>query len=122
MPAIVGPILVRRTSPRRTVIAALIDRLKSTQIELQDIASEAEHIDNSVSYDEKRIDQINEKLSVGYKLLKKHSVQTTSELLEIKRSLEEKQSHGDGDRDSDSSADPDLHAGTGELDGSEDQD
>ncbi|QEC68951.1 DNA repair protein RecN [Panacibacter ginsenosidivorans] len=71
-------------------IAALIERLKSTQIELQDIASDAEHIDNSVSYDEKRIGHINEKLSAGYKLLKKHGVQTTNELLQIQQSLEEK--------------------------------
>lgn len=71
-------------------IAALIQRLKSTQIELQDIASDAAHIDNSVSYDEKRIEFINEKLSSGYKLLKKHGVQTTNELLQIQQSLEEK--------------------------------
>ncbi|CAN5706561.1 DNA repair protein RecN [soil metagenome] len=73
-----------------TAIAALIQRLKSTQIELQDIASDAEHIDNTVSYDEKRIELINEKLSAGYKLLKKHGVQTTNELLQIQQSLEEK--------------------------------
>ncbi|MEP6847004.1 MAG: DNA repair protein RecN [Panacibacter sp.] len=71
-------------------IAALIERLKSSQIELQDIAGDAEHIDNSISYDEKRIEQINEKLSAGYKLLKKHGVQTTNELLQIQQSLEEK--------------------------------
>lgn len=71
-------------------IAALIERLKSTQIELQDIASDAEHIDNTVHYDEKRIEHINEKLSLGYKLLKKHGVQTTNELLQIQQSLEEK--------------------------------
>jgi DNA repair protein RecN (Recombination protein N) len=71
-------------------IAGLIERLKSTQIELQDIAYEAESIDTKVSYDEKRIEAINEKLAAGYKLLKKHGVQTTSELLQIQRSLEEK--------------------------------
>jgi DNA repair protein RecN (Recombination protein N) len=71
-------------------IAALIERLKSTQIEIQDIASDAEHIDNAVHYDEKRIEHINEKLSAGYKLLKKHGVQTTHELLQIQQSLEEK--------------------------------
>lgn len=73
-----------------TEIASLIERLRSVQIELQDIASEAEHIDNKVNYDEKRIDAINEKLSAGYKLLKKHGVQTTNELLQIQQSLEEK--------------------------------
>jgi DNA repair protein RecN (Recombination protein N) len=71
-------------------IASLVERLKSTQIELQDIASEAGHIENAINYDEKRIDQVNEKLSSGYKLLKKHGVKTTNELLQIQQSLEEK--------------------------------
>lgn len=73
-----------------TEIAALIERLRSSQIELQDIASDAERIDNTIHHDEKRIDLVNEKLSVGYKLLKKHGVQTTNELLKIKESLGEK--------------------------------
>lgn len=73
-----------------TEIAALIQRLKSAQIELQDIASDAEHTDNTIHYDEKRIDEVNERIASGYKLLKKHSVQTTSELLRIQQSLEEK--------------------------------
>lgn len=71
-------------------IATLIERLRSAQIELQDIASEAEQIDSKVNFDEKRIDAINEKLSGGYKLLKKHGVQTTNELLHIQKGLEEK--------------------------------
>lgn len=73
-----------------TEIAALIQRLKSAQIELQDIASDAEHTDNTIHYDEKRIDEVNERIASGYKLLKKHGVQTTSELLRIQQSLEEK--------------------------------
>jgi len=71
-------------------IASLIERLKSIQIELQDIAGDAEHIDGTVHYDNKRIDIINERLAAGYKLLKKHGVKTTNELLQIQQSLEEK--------------------------------
>lgn len=71
-------------------IEALTERLRSVQIELQDIASEAEHTDNSIHFDEKRIDAVNEKLSAGYKLLKKHNVKTTNELLQIQHDLENK--------------------------------
>lgn len=71
-------------------IPSLIERLQSTQIELQDIAYEAESVSSSVNYDEKRVEQINEKLSAGYKLLKKHGLQTTNELLQLQHALEQK--------------------------------
>ena len=67
-----------------------IDRLQSSQIELQDIADEIDHINNSVHFDEKRIEFINERMSAGYKLLKKHGVKTTAELLNIQKDLEQK--------------------------------
>ncbi len=71
-------------------LPAVIDRLQSAQIELQDLAGEVESIGNSVVYDESRIEWINERLASGYKLLKKHDVKTTTELLQIQYSLEEK--------------------------------
>ncbi len=71
-------------------IAALIARLQSSQVELQDIAAETAHLNNGVHFDEKRIEWINNRLAEGYKLLKKHGVQTTAELLELQTSLENK--------------------------------
>lgn len=71
-------------------LPALINRINSTQIELQDIAHETESINDNIGFDEKRIEAINEKLSVGYKLLKKHGVKTTAELLEIQKQLSSK--------------------------------
>jgi DNA repair protein RecN (Recombination protein N) len=68
----------------------ILQRLQSSQIELQDIASEIESINDSVNYDPKRIEEINERISSGYKLLKKHSAKNTSELIAIKDSLESK--------------------------------
>ncbi|MBS1667200.1 MAG: DNA repair protein RecN [Bacteroidetes bacterium] len=68
----------------------LLQRLQSTQIELQDIASEIEVVNDGVNYDPKRIEEINERVSNGYKLLKKHGAQNTNELIGIKNSLEEK--------------------------------
>jgi DNA repair protein RecN (Recombination protein N) len=71
-------------------IPALIQRLQSTYIELQDIADETDRIANHISADPALIEKINERLSLGYKLLKKHGVKTTEELLVIKKQLEEK--------------------------------
>ena len=68
----------------------LLQRLQSAQIELQDIADEARHIDNHINYDPQRIEEINERLSIGYRLLKKHGLKTTSDLLNLKFQLEEK--------------------------------
>jgi DNA repair protein RecN (Recombination protein N) len=71
-------------------LAGLAARMSSAQIELQDIAGEVDRINDEVGYDPKRIEEINERLSSGYKLLKKHGVQTTEALLEIYRQLQHK--------------------------------
>jgi len=59
----------------------IIERLQSTQIELQDISNEIDSINNTIHYDEQRINLINERIAAGYKLLKKHNVSTTNNLL-----------------------------------------
>ncbi len=69
-------------------IKTLNDRLSSLQIELSDISSEIDLINNKVSFDEEKINSLNERMAVGYSLLKKHHVQTTSQLLDIKARLE----------------------------------
>ena len=71
-------------------IAPLIERLNSNYIELVDIAAEVESINNAVVYDEERIQIINDKLSLGYKLLKKHNVSFTNDLIVIQKNLEQK--------------------------------
>jgi DNA repair protein RecN (Recombination protein N) len=68
----------------------IIKRLQSTQIELADISNELENLNSDVNYDEQRINFINDRLAVGYKLQKKHGVQSTNELLDIKKELQQK--------------------------------
>lgn len=68
----------------------LIERLQSAQVELQDIASETDHINDSILFDEQRIEWIHQRLADGYKLLKKHGLQTTTDLLQLQASLAEK--------------------------------
>ncbi|MDQ6813742.1 MAG: DNA repair protein RecN [Bacteroidota bacterium] len=68
----------------------LVTRMQSTQIELQDIADEVESLNDQVNFDQSRIDQVTERISAGYKMLKKHGVQTTNALITIRNHLSEK--------------------------------
>ncbi|MBS1600309.1 MAG: DNA repair protein RecN [Bacteroidetes bacterium] len=77
-------------SSYHSALPNIITRLQSAQVELRDIASELEHLNDQVQYDPKRIEFINERISAGYRLLKKHNVQSTGELLILQRDLETK--------------------------------
>lgn len=76
-----------RFSEIQPSIAALAERLHSVQIELDDIGNEASALADNTNLDAGRIDFVNERLSAGYKLLKKHGVNTTDELLTIQKDL-----------------------------------
>jgi len=71
-------------------LARLSERMSSVQIELQDIAEEVDRVNERVTYDPRRIEVINERLSIGYRLMKKHGVPTTAALLDLARQLEHK--------------------------------
>lgn len=73
-----------------TGISELSKRLQSTQLELDDIADELDSINNSVNYSAERIQIVNDRISMGYKLQKKHNVTTTNELLAIQEEIEGK--------------------------------
>ena len=69
-------------------IQVLVDRLRSAQIEIRDIAGEAASVSASVNMDEKRLNTVQDRLSLGYKLLKKHNVTETKQLLSIQQNLQ----------------------------------
>lgn len=71
-------------------LSGVIERMQSTQIELQDISDEVDRINDAVNFDERRIEFINQRLMEGYKLIKKHGVQNTNQLIAIQAELEEK--------------------------------
>lgn len=70
-------------------LTSVTERLQSAQIELNDIANELDHLQNAISVDEARIQVITERLEIGYKLQKKHGVNSTNDLLKIQQELEE---------------------------------
>ena len=71
-------------------LPVISQRLQSAYIELQDIADEIDRINGHIGSDAERLETINERLSMGYRLLKKHGVATTNELIEIRNNLNEK--------------------------------
>ncbi len=68
--------------------ANLLDRLKATQIELADIANDLNSWQDKIDFDDQKTASIQERLSIGYNLQKKHKVQSTDELLAIQAQLE----------------------------------
>ncbi|HEY5968915.1 MAG TPA: AAA family ATPase, partial [Chitinophagaceae bacterium] len=68
----------------------LIKRLQSAQLELQDVAGDLNNISDHINYSPEKIEQLNDRLSLGYKLMKKHGAKTTNELLTIQSQLQEK--------------------------------
>ncbi|MEP7279840.1 MAG: DNA repair protein RecN [Bacteroidota bacterium] len=73
-----------------TALPGLLQRLQSAQLELSDIGEEIERINDHVQFDPKRIEAVSDRIATGYKLLKKHGVKNTDELLAVQSALSEK--------------------------------
>ena len=63
-------------------------RLHAVQVELQDITDDLRHAEDHVRHDPARMQELSDRMAAGYRLLKKHGVQTTAELLNIRNRLE----------------------------------
>lgn len=66
----------------------IVARLDSCRIEISDIESELENIAEGVLVSPERLQEVEERLSLLYSLLKKHNARTVSELMEIKDRLD----------------------------------
>lgn len=71
-------------------IPVLAQRIQSAQIELKDIVEELGDMNEGLQIDEKRIVTIQDRLNLVYKLLKKHGVRSSSELINIQTDIEQK--------------------------------
>ena len=70
-------------------IHALYERLKSSMIELKDIAAETASIEEKTLHSAERLTQVQERLDVLYGLQQKHRVVNNAELLAIQEELEQ---------------------------------
>ena len=70
-------------------IKPLQERISSVWAELKDIAGELEHEAGKVLLDPAMMEQLQQRIDLGFKLLKKHGLKTTEELLTLQKHLEE---------------------------------
>jgi DNA repair protein RecN (Recombination protein N) len=71
-------------------IKELHERLNSTLIEVKDILSEIERIEQHSSVDELRLEEVNQRLDLIYSLQKKHRVSSNLELISLRDQLSDK--------------------------------
>ena len=82
--------MLQSAVPYHNALPVLQERLGSAVIEILDVAEELESIDAGIHFDADRIQIANERMTEGYKLLKKHNVSNTDALLSVKDALEGK--------------------------------
>ena len=68
----------------------LFERVKSVLIELDDVSSELQRLQEGVEANPDQLEQVNNKLQLLYNLLKKHNVSDIAELIIIKNDLADK--------------------------------
>ncbi|MEP7170528.1 MAG: DNA repair protein RecN [Bacteroidota bacterium] len=71
-------------------ISELAVRIQSSYVELKDIASELELVQEEINFNPERIEVINDRLNIIYKLEQKHRVNSVDDLLKIENDLSEK--------------------------------
>lgn len=69
-------------------VTPLQERMTSAYAELKDIASELESLEGKVNLDQELMQQLQERMDLGYKLFKKHAVSGTAALIELRQQLE----------------------------------
>lgn len=70
-------------------VKTLQERITSVWVELKDIASELEQEEAKVILDPAVMEELQQRIDIGYKLMKKHGSKATAELLEIQKKLED---------------------------------
>jgi len=83
-------ITLQKIAPFSPIYNSLFERIKSIQIELDDVVSELNQNSENLVNDPEQLNLLNEKLQLIYNLQKKHQVQTLKELMEIQSELENK--------------------------------
>ncbi len=68
----------------------LYQRLESLRLELEDIVSEIEREETKIDFDAERSEFVKERLSILYRLLKKHRINDVKELILLQETLQKK--------------------------------
>ena len=76
--------LVEKTARFIPALSELAERLDSARIELDDICSELDRTASSVVLSQERLDEVEQRISLLYQLLRKHGVRTVAELIAVR--------------------------------------
>ena len=76
--------LIGKILPFLPAAEPLVARLESSRIELEDILGEVDSLNSSVEVSQQRLETVEERMSVLYELMKKHSCRTIEELIEVR--------------------------------------
>jgi DNA repair protein RecN (Recombination protein N) len=68
----------------------IVDRLNSNWIDLKDIATEIEDINETIEVDQSKLDVVLDRFNEGMRLLKKHNLSNTTDLLQLQETLHQK--------------------------------
>lgn len=68
-------------------LSELCDRLQSAYVEIRDISDEINSLSDKIILSAERQQQLTERLDMGYRLLKKHGLTTTAQLLHLQNTL-----------------------------------
>lgn len=67
---------------------ALAERMEAVVVDLQELAKDCDRLAEGTEHDPARISEVNERLNIMYKLLKKHNLAAVEELLALQGNLE----------------------------------
>jgi DNA repair protein RecN (Recombination protein N) len=83
-------VLLAEISSFNPLYAAILERLNSSYIELKDLANEIEQSEEKTNYNPALSEKLTQRIDVIYRLQKKHQVNSTAALLDVKRKAEDR--------------------------------
>jgi DNA repair protein RecN (Recombination protein N) len=78
---------LQAVSKYHNLLPELLTRFDAAYVELKDIAGELDSILDSVAVDDERLDQVNQRLAFAQRLVKKHGLVSSDQLLEVQSVL-----------------------------------
>jgi DNA repair protein RecN (Recombination protein N) len=90
---------LQAVAPYHPLLPSLIDRLESSYVEIKDIHRELASLLDGITVDEKKIEQLNERIALAQRISKKHGLLDLDQLVETRESLRVVIDQFEGSRD-----------------------
>ena len=90
---------LQTVAPYHPLLPSLIGRLESSYVEIKDIHSELASLLDGITVDEKKIEQLNERIALAQRISKKHGLLDLDQLVETRESLRVVIDQFEGNRD-----------------------